>query len=114
MSRGIWGIPKRVGSLRTEYLPKLDAYWRGTPEEFTEFLIRTIDQMPEQVRVAMKRYYLLGETQRLNPLTGRPEREDGRYRALLSQGRGILATLIRVANNDQRPMKLLEKVYVNV
>lgn len=106
-----WGNDKRVKGLRDVILPKLGAKWRGTHEEFLSFLIWSIEQMPEQVRDAMKRHYVTGETQRKNPDTGRPDTADSRYYLRLSEGRSILASQIREAQQGFKVTRLLESVY---
>jgi hypothetical protein len=100
----------RVTKLRTKDLPKLGAKWRGSSEEFTEFLLNVIPKMPASVAAAMQRYYVDGESQRLTTY-GRPETADSRYYLFLLQGRSILATMVNVAQSDQKSFRMLEEIY---
>lgn len=104
-------VSTKFKSLRNVLLPKLGAIWHGTDEQFVEFVVQAIPQMPEQVRDAMQRFYGDGGTQYRNPNTGKTESTDSRFYLHLVHGRGILATMIRLAQNDMRPLELLEDIY---
>lgn len=106
----MWKTGTRITRLRTKELPKQGAKWRGTSEEFYEFLVQSINQMPPLVKDAMTRHYISGDTQTLKE-NGRPAQTDSRYYLLLTQGRSILATMINLAQNDKRPLKTLEIIY---
>lgn len=106
-----WGSTKRVKGLKNNLLPKLGAKWRGTDEEFLSFLIWSIEQMPDHVQGAMKRHYVTGGTQFKNPETGRPTPTDSRYYLLLKEGRSILASQIRDAQQGFKVYRLLERIY---
>lgn len=82
---------KRVASLRE------DLGWRdsdGTPFAFFQFLSTVIAYMPPKMGEAMRRYYLHGDSQTIDPETGRPLAQDARFYQLTMHGRDALRTIL--------------------
>ena len=82
---------KRIDVLRKE------VGWRdldGSPYAFFQFLSAVIAHMPPRLSEAMRRYYLQGDSQAVDPETGRPVTHDGRFYQLTMHGRDALRTIL--------------------
>lgn len=106
-----WGVDKRVVFLRDFWLKKNGIKWHGTEEQFLEVLLRAIDCMPPEVADAMRRYYIDGGTQYRSETTGRPQTQDSQFYHFLDQGRVVLASLVKIAQEDSHIYEILGGIY---
>lgn len=75
----MWNQGSRNASLQRK-MAKLDTVVVHSMPEFSEILFKFIDELPSSpVQTTAHRFYVLGDTQRKNPITGRPAKEDGRF-----------------------------------
>lgn len=105
-----WGNEKRIRMLKDTILPKSGVYWKGDTVSFVEFLIKAIQQMPDDVRDAMERHYITGGTREKDEF-GRPRKRDSMYYHLTMQGRKALVTVLRFAQHDPETVEELGARY---
>lgn len=105
-----WGIDKRVKMLNS-LLRQSGVDWQGNNAALIEVLTRTINQMPDEVRDAMRRHYLEGGEQHKDPETGRSLTSDSRYYQRLAEGRTAFITILKSYRNDGEIFRRLERIY---
>ena len=104
-----WSPGTRLNHFREKILPQAGIYWSGTPEEFYEFVVETIQHMPERTGTAMSRFYIDGDSPEKSSASGKLTTKDGRFYLSTLAGRDIIITLLKQAENGS--FDRLERLY---
>lgn len=102
---------RHTAKTKMESLKEFLGYDGGNPGRFLEFLQEAIGLMPPDVADAMRRFYLSGEGQRMDPETGKSRPEDSRFYQFTERGREILKTLIILAMERPGFVKKIQSLY---
>lgn len=102
---------RHTAKTKMESLKEFLGYDGKNQGRFLEVLQEAIQLMPPDVSDAMRRFYLSGEGQRMDPETGKPVPEDSRFYQFTERGREILRTLITLSLERPGFIKKIRSLY---
>jgi len=84
---------------------------RRSLARFSLFVREAIALMPDRYGDAARRYYLEGGSQRVDPLTGKPEKGDSRFHDNLMVARGMFQLLLNLYSHPDTVERIKGVIY---